>query len=118
MGRGGQRVADSPRNGTTDPCGGHRIRDDRGRSMPPSLRLENREGVAAGVDDPRNPREPDVGDAVLCLQLGEVVLLDLDAACAELLELGAEVDDPQPAWVCVSAVPVMLRFTLSVVGPQ
>ena len=48
------------------------------------------------VDDPGCDREAEVGDAVLGLELGEVVLLDLDAARAELGELGREVGD-EPA---------------------
>jgi hypothetical protein len=44
------------------------------------LDLEDAQRVFARVDDERCPGEPDVGDAILGLQTGQVVLLDLDAA--------------------------------------
>ncbi len=44
------------------------------------LDLEDAQRVFARVDDERRPGEPDVGDAVLGFQAGQVVLLDLDTA--------------------------------------
>ena len=40
-----------------------------------ALRLEDPEHVAAGIGDPCNQREADVGDAVVGLQARHVVLL-------------------------------------------
>jgi hypothetical protein len=44
------------------------------------LDLQDAESVLARVGDERRPGEPDVGDAVVGLQTGQVVFLDLDAA--------------------------------------
>jgi hypothetical protein len=52
-------------------------------------RLEQAEPVVVRVDEPGRQREPDIGHAVDGAQLGEV--LDLDAACPQLGDLGGEV---------------------------
>ena len=48
--------------------------------LPLLLELEDAQRVLTRVDDERGPGEPDVGDAVLGLQTGQVVFLDRDAA--------------------------------------
>jgi hypothetical protein len=51
-----------------------------GSFWPALLDLEDAQSVMTGIDDPRSPREPDVGDPVLGLQAGQVVVLDRDSA--------------------------------------
>src|SRR5215216_7707447 len=89
------------RPGTADPCLLARARpawfDERDGSGAPRprllLELEDAEGVLARVDDPGRPGEADIGDAVLGLEPGQVVVLDLDPAGAEPRHLGPEVAD-------------------------
>jgi hypothetical protein len=44
------------------------------------LDLEDAQSVVSGIDDPRRPRKPDVGDTALGLQVRQVVVLDPDSA--------------------------------------
>jgi hypothetical protein len=48
--------------------------------LPLLLELEDAQRVLTRVDDERGPGEPEVGDAVLGLQTGQVVFLDCDPA--------------------------------------
>src|SRR4029450_9339021 len=69
-------------------------RGPRGRrpgAGPLALELQAGAGVLAWADDPGNPGEPEVGDAVLGLEAGQVVVLNLDPARTELGDLGAQV---------------------------
>src|SRR5215212_7264263 len=67
--------------------------DSRPRGPRLLLELEDAEGVLARVDDPGRPGKADVGDAVLGLEPGHVVVLDLDAAGAQLSHFGPDVGD-------------------------
>src|ERR1044072_690024 len=55
------------------------------------LTLQDPERVAVRVNDPRGAGKADVGDSVDRLQARQVVVLDLHAACAEILQLSLEV---------------------------
>src|SRR4030095_6297984 len=71
----------------------------------------------ARVNDPRRPGEPDVGDAVVSLQAGQVVVSTLtprDRSSATSARTSLTYQD---ACVWVSAVPVVLLVTLSWVPP-
>src|SRR6185312_12218075 len=61
------------------------------RSVSASLVLQERERVLCGIGDPGEEREAGVVDAVLGLEAGIVVLLDLHAARAEIGQLRGEV---------------------------
>src|SRR5262245_30680661 len=62
--------------------------------LPGALELEDADRVLARVDDPGGPGEADVGDTVLGLQAGHVVVLDLDSAGAQFRDLGTDVRHP------------------------